>query len=73
MKRIKSLVKLSNVNAEKLSEKDQSGISGGNSCFCGCYYETCYGSSTANNAIANARYGWISLPPIGKAEWGYWY
>lgn len=70
MKRIKSLVKLTNVNAEKLSSKEKSEITGGH--FCGCFYELCEGSSRSDNNDANEPGGLESPYPAGQAYYGYW-
>ena len=60
MKRVKNLIKLTNLNSESLNEKEQSVVYGG-SCGCGCWYSECGGSSMYDNSSANAEYGIHSI------------
>ncbi len=66
MKRIKNLIKLTNLNSESLNEKELSHVSGGvGECYCGCFYETSEGSSTFDNETANDAKDLTSIPPVG--------
>lgn len=65
MKRVKNLIKLTNLNSEKLSEKELNHVIGGH-CTCGCFYENCGGSTQWNNMEANeARDLHSEYPPVG--------
>jgi len=70
MKRIKSLIKLTNRDKESLNEKEQSRVIGGH-CMCGCWYSDCGGSSDEANRDANADDNLGSEWPEGDAEWNY--
>ena len=68
MKRVKSLIKLTNRNPERLNEKELSQVIGG-SCGCGCFYADCGGSSTYDNWEANDEDSLHSeLPPCDDEE-----
>ena len=69
MKRVKNLIKLSNLHSDQLDEKELSHVIGG-LCHCGCFYETCGGSTRANNDSANTGGGLVSPLPPFDAEWG---
>jgi len=70
MSRIKSLIKLTNLNSEKLDEKFLHHVFGGEY-YCGCFYEACGGSTRYNNDRANLREGLVSpLPPLENPNWG---
>jgi natural product precursor len=63
MKKIKRLIKLTNLNPEHLEESQLSHVFGG-ACSCSCFYCSCGGSSKKDNKGANAEHGWVSpLPP----------
>jgi len=47
----------------KLSKKELKKIKGG-FCGCGCFYEDCGGSSSADNAAANTASALMSIPPV---------
>ena len=73
MKRVKSLIKLTNRKPESLNEKEQSLVIGGN-CGCGCFYSDCGGSSSEDNAEANqigSPDGLHSPVPWHAEEWNY--
>ena len=56
-------IKLNNLSARKMSEKQMDVVNGGyDTCQCSCYYENePGGSSTLNNAIANSSSGYHSI------------
>lgn len=72
MKKIKNYVKLTKVNAEKLSTKEQCAVSGGMFCLCGCYYELCAGSSREETAVADSARGLTSIHPTFGEDFGYY-
>ncbi len=54
-------IKLNNLSAENLSEKQMKEIKGGAGiCSCSCYYEGSGGSSTHDNCNANKALGYYS-------------
>ena len=71
MKRVKSLIKLTNLKSERLNEKEQTFVSGGGTIWCGCYYSECGGSSTEDNDEANLAISptTVSIKPVDQAEW----
>lgn len=73
MKRVKSLIKLTNLNSETLNEKDLNRVicGAGEYCYCGCWYSECGGSSDGDNDAYNDRDDLFSFIPIGQAEWNY--
>jgi hypothetical protein len=73
MKRVKSLIKLTNLKSENLNEKALNLVIAGAAgfCYCGCYYSECGGSSQVDNDVYNRRGDKMSFLPIGKAEWNY--
>jgi hypothetical protein len=68
MKRIKNLIKLTQLNSESLNEKELNRVSAGH--FCGCFYENCGGSSTSGNDAANEKNNLYSVVREIPAEWG---
>lgn len=65
MKKVKRLIKLTNLNSENLNEKELSCALGGE-CLCGCFWAACGGSSNIDNSSANSTNGFYSkLPPVG--------
>lgn len=65
MKKVKNLIKLTNLNSENLNEKELSYALGG-VCGCGCYWAACGGSSRTDNSFKNDEGGLGSpLPPVG--------
>jgi hypothetical protein len=71
MKRIKSFIKLTSRNSERLNEKELNRvISGEAGCEgnCGCWYAQCGGSSSIDNENANAE-NLHSEIPWDEAEW----
>jgi len=73
MKEIKGLIKLTNLNSEKVNDKELKYVSGG-FCGCGCYYSNCGGSSDVDNAAANAGSNppiISSFPPASIKEWNF--
>ena len=70
MKRVKDLIKLTNLQVERLDEKGLSHVIGGE-CHCGCFYQACGGSTRVDNRGANAVNGWYSpLPDMEDPNWG---
>ncbi len=66
MKRVKNLIKLTNLNSERLNEKELCHAMGSGFGYCGCYWANCGGSSDAANSAANKKGGLDSpLPPEG--------
>lgn len=64
MKKARSLIKLTNLNSENLSEKELNHARGGE-CHCGCFYAACGGSTSAANSGENGPMGYVSpLPPV---------
>ncbi|MCH4895908.1 rSAM-modified peptide [Marinilabiliaceae bacterium JC040] len=53
-------IKLNNLSARKMSEKQMNVINGGNSCGCSCYYHNRGGSSESSNYSANNESGLYS-------------
>ncbi len=71
MKKLKKLVKLTNLNSEQLKEKELGQALGGEIiCFCGCFYARCGGSSSRMNAFYNEIEGFKSPLPKDDAECG---
>jgi len=70
MKQVKSLIKLTNLNSERLEleGKDLHHVIGAYSC--GCYYKYCGGSSKADNNAANLTWGYESIEPT-KGPYGF--
>lgn len=63
MKRVKRLIKLTNLNEEHL-EENQLRLAFGGECQCSCFYCSCGGSSNEDNGAANGPKGLVSpLPP----------
>jgi hypothetical protein len=70
MKRVKNLIKLSNLKAERLNDKELGHVIGA-MCCCGCFYADCGGSSSSANYTANTRGDLISkLPDLDDPNWG---
>lgn len=71
MKRVKNLIKLTNLNSESLNEKELNQVIAGEEtvCMCGCYYSECGGSAEMDNADANSNEGLYSEVPFDQAEW----
>jgi natural product precursor len=59
-------IKLNNLSAENLSDKQMKEIKGGNDpyCYCSCYYAQDGGSGTDDNCFANQDI------PSGKSSYG---
>lgn len=76
MKQIKNLMKLTNLNSERLNEKELSHTIGGFiTCFCLCYYEGCGGESKIDNGATNKADGLFPPKPITPGHSGggdYW-
>jgi len=70
MKQVKNLIKLTNLNSEKLNEKELTLVNGGN-CSCGCFYSNCGGSSSNDNYRANSIGDYISIFPVDQKEWNH--
>lgn len=60
-------IKLNVAEESLLNKKEMSAVTGG-SCGCGCYYENNGGSSTADNASANAA-GGLHSPGMTHQVW----
>ena len=71
MKRVKKLIKLTNLSSESLNEKDLQLLTAGTDHYCGCYYEYCGGSGDEANDAANEPGGLESEFPWDEAEWGF--
>jgi natural product precursor len=69
MKRVKNLIKLTNLNSERLNEKELRHVVGGE-CHCGCFYAACGGSSKIANDGSNTEHGFVSPLPPFEAQWG---
>ena len=71
MKRVKNLIKLTNLNSESLNEKELNQVIAGDVivCHCGCYYSECGGASTMDVADANSNEGFYSEVPFDEVEW----
>ena len=69
MKRVKDLIKLTNLNSDRLSKKELRHVTGG-LCSCSCFYATCGGSSRAANKEKNTESNLVSPLPPFDAEWG---
>ncbi|UCH92231.1 MAG: rSAM-modified peptide [Candidatus Aminicenantes bacterium] len=74
MKRVRKLIKLTNLQAEGLDEKGLIHVFGGiepKECSCSCFYEACGGSTRADNDSANLKHGYSSpLPDMEDPNWG---
>lgn len=72
MTRVKSLIKLTNLNSENLNEKELKEVRAGEMCWCSCWYEACGGSSLIDNGWANNQLDISSPedPPYDQKEWG---
>lgn len=70
MKRVKNLIKLSNLKVERLKEKELGHVIGA-LCHCGCFYAACGGSSSSANDSANTSKSLASpLPDLDNPNWG---
>jgi hypothetical protein len=70
MKRVKNLIKLSNLKVERLNDKELGHVIGA-LCHCGCFYAACGGSSSSSNYSANNKKGFVSpLPDLDDPNWG---
>lgn len=76
MKRVKSLIKLTNLNLESLNDKKLNHVIAGQvtTCWCGCWYSECGGSSNVDNSLGNSGLpggGGSVWPPSAPAEWNF--
>ena len=71
MKRVRDVIKLTHLNSDRLNEKLLSNAIGGIIlCHCGCFYETCGGSTRAANSDKNDEGNLVSPLPPFDAKWG---
>lgn len=54
-------IKLTRLETSELQEREMKNLVGGQTCGCGCHYDgTSGGATSADNARANAQYGYSS-------------
>jgi natural product precursor len=70
MKKLKSLINLTNLNSENLNEKELSHLIGGECCHCGCFYCSCGGASNSDNYGANSSGCKVSPLPADDVSCG---